>query len=186
MSRRAVACIASLVVSSAVLPGREASAQVTGTLTHNGTVMPVKAAVAVWDAKRPALKVHFLPFVPSAQETAALQKNDTFWLLDKPGSDPKKWPASPHGSITLSWSFDPKSAGNLAKAWADVYAFGIGKPNSNLNSSLTEGELKGTLTGPVKDGSTVTFSSAGEQSFEKDKLTWDVKVTTKVLPALAK
>jgi hypothetical protein len=185
MSRRVVVSVAALV-SSVALSSRPASAQVTGTLTHNGTAMPVKAAVAVWDAKRPALKVHFLPFVPSAQETAALQKNDTFWLLDKPGSDPKKWPASPHGSITLSWTFDPKSAGNLAKAWADVYAFGIGKPNSNLNSSLTEGELKGTLTGPVKDGSTVTFNSAGEQSFEKDKLTWDVKVTTKVLPALAK
>jgi hypothetical protein len=186
MNGRAVVCVASLMVSSALLLGREASAQVTGTLTHNGTVMPVKAAVAVWDAKRPALKVHFLPFVPSAQETAALQKNDTFWMLDKPSSDPKKWPASPHGSITLSWSFDPKSAGNLAKAWADVYAFGIGRPNSNLNSSLTEGELKGSLTGPVKDGSTVTFDSAGSADFEKDKLAWDVKVTTKVLPALAK
>jgi hypothetical protein len=180
------ACVALLVVSSAVFLGREASGQVTGTLTHNGTVMPVKAAVAVWDAKRPALKVHFLPFVPSAQETAALQKNDTFWLLDKPSSDPKTWPASPHGSITLNWSFDPKSAGSLAKAWADVYAFGIGKPNSNLNSSLTEGELKGTLTGPVKDGSTVTFDSTGEQKFESDTLKWDVKVTTKVLPALAR
>jgi hypothetical protein len=185
MSRRMVVSVAALV-SSVALSSHPASAQVAGTWTHNGTAMPVKAAVAVWDAKRPALKVHFLPFVPTAQETAALQKNDTFWLLDKPGSDPKKWPATPHGSITLSWSFDPKSAGNLAKAWADVYAFGIGKPNSNLNSSLTEGELKGTLNGPVKDGSTVTFNAAGEQSFEKDKLTWDVKVTTKVLPALAK
>lgn len=185
MNRRTVVFLAaSAALGVALAP--PASAQATGTLTHNGTVMPVKAAVAVWDAKRPALKVHFLPFVPSAQETAALQKNDTFWLLDKPGSDPKKWPASPHGSITLNWSFDPKSAGNLAKAWADVYAFGIGKPNSNLNSSLTEGELKGTLTGPVKDGSTVTFASAGEQKFESDTLKWDVKVTTKVLPALAR
>lgn len=163
-----------------------ASAQVAGTLTQNGVAMPVKAAVAVWDAKKPALKVHLLPFTPSAQETAALQKNDTFWLLDKPSSDPKKWPASPHGSITLSWTFDPQAAGDLGKAWADVYSFGIGRPNSNLNTSLAAGELKGTLTGPVKDGSTVTFNSAGEQSFEKDKLAWDVKVTTKVLPALAK
>jgi hypothetical protein len=108
------------------------------------------------------------------------------WLLSKPGTDPKKWPASPHGSITLSWSFDPKSTGTLAKAWADVYAFGIGKPNSNLSSSLTEGELKGTLTGPREEGSTVTFNGAGEQSFDSDKLAWDVKVTAKVLPALAR
>ena len=114
-----------------------ASAQVAGTLTQNGVAMPVKAAVAVWDAKKPALKVHLLPFTPSAQETAALQKNDTFWLLDKPSSDPKKWPASPHGSITLSWTFDPQAAGDLGKAWADVYSFGIGRPNSNLNTTST-------------------------------------------------
>jgi hypothetical protein len=184
MTRRTI--VGAAVLAAMALAGRDAGAQASGTWTHNGTAMPVKAAVAIWDAKRPALKVHFLPFEPSAQETAALQKNDTFWLLDKPGSDPKKWPATPHGSITLSWTFDPKSAGTLAKAWADVYAFGIARPNSNLNSSLTEGELKGTLTGPVKDGSTVTFTSAGEVSFEKDKLAWDVKVTTKVLPALAR
>ena len=186
MNGRAVARIASLVVSSAVLLGRPASAQTTGTLTHNGTVMPVKAAVAVWHAKRPALKIHFLPFVPSAQETAALQKNDTFWLLDKPGSDPKKWPASPHGSITLSWSFDPKSAGNLAKAWADVYAFGIGKPNSNLNFSLTGGEVKGTFTGAVKAGATVTLVTKGGGSMDAGKVTWDLNLTAKVLPALAR
>ena len=183
MSRRIVVSMAALA-STVALSSRPASAQAQGSWTHNGTAMPVKAAVAVWDAKKPALKVHFLPFEPSAQETAALQKNDTFWLLSKPGSDPKKWPATPHGSITLSWSFEPKEAGNLAKAWADVYAFGIGKPNSNLNSSLTAGELKGALTGPVKDGSTVTFNSTGEQAFESDTLRWDVKVTTKVLPAL--
>ena len=183
--RRTMGWTAALVLAAA-LSAREAPAQVSGTLTHDGTPMPVKAAVAVWDAKRPALKIHFLPFVPTAQETAALQKNDTFWLLEKPGPDPKKWPATPHGSITLSWTFDPKSAGTLAKAWADVYAFGIGRPNSNLNSSLTEGELKGTLTGGVQDGSTVTFTSVGTQDFEKDKLAWDVKVTTKVLPALAR
>ena len=183
--RRTMVWSAALALVAA-LSAREATAQVSGTLTHDGAPMPVKAAVAVWDAKRPALKIHFLPFVPTAQETAALQKNDTFWLLEKPGPDPKKWPATPHGSITLSWTFDPKSAGTLAKAWADVYALGIGRPNSNLNSSLTEGELKGTLTGPVQEGSTVTFTSAGDASFEKDKLAWDVKVTTKVLPALAR
>lgn len=184
MNRRAVVCVAALLVLA--LSSAAASAQVAGTLTHNGTPVAVKGVVAVWDAKRPALKVHLLPFVPSAQETAALQKNDSFWLLDKPSSDPGKWPASPHGSITVNWSFDPKSAGNLAKAWADVYAFGIGRPNSNLNFSLTEGELKGTLTGPLKEGSTVTFETTGEGSMEKDKLTWDVKLTTKVLPAIAK
>jgi len=186
MNSRAVEWAASLLVAGFALWSTVVSAQTGGTLTHNGTPMAVRGVVAVWDAKRPALKIHLLPFVPSAQETAALQRNDTMWLLKKPSIDPGRWPANPHGSITLNWSFDPQSAGTLGKAWADVYSFGIGAPNSNLNFSLTEGELKGTLAGVPKEGATVTFSSMGQGSLEKDTLAWDVKVTTKVLPALAR
>jgi hypothetical protein len=174
-----------LLASPLALASRPASAQATGTLTHNGTVMPVKGVVAVLDAKKPTVKFHVLPFVPTPAEIALLQKNDTMWLLEKPGSDPRRWPAAPHGSFRLSWPMDPKAAGTFAKAWTDVYAFGVGRPNSNLNFSLTEGELKGTLTGALKEGATVTLTSTGEGNMENEKLTWDVSLTTKLVPSLA-
>src|SRR4029453_697237 len=142
------------------------------------------AAVAVWDAQKPVLKLWLLPYVPTAAEIAKIQKNDTMWMLQKPSVDSKKWPdASPHPWVALNLSFAPETGGTLAKAWGDVYAFGIGASNSNLNFSHLEGEIKGPLSGGVKPGSTVTFAGSGQDSMEKEKLSWNVNVTTKVLAA---
>lgn len=179
---RTLALLLTAVVGSA----GPAAAQASGTLTHNGTAMPIKAVVAVWDAKDPSVKFHLLPVVPTAAQVASLQKGDTMWLLETPGPDPKKWPATPYGSLRVNWGFDPQAVGDMAKAWTDVYVFGVGRPNSNLNFSLTAGELKGTLTGALKEGSTVTFAATGEGTLDKDKVTWDVKATARLLPKLAR
>lgn len=162
-----------------------ASAQATGTVTHNGKTMTVKATVGVWDAKRSTLKLWLLPYTPTAEEIAQIQKGQTMWMLQKKSVDPKTWPgASPHAWVALNWNYSQEAVGTLAKAWGEVYAFGIGADNSNLNFSHLAGEIKGTLSGGVKPGSTVTFAGGGEESMEKEKLSWKVNVTTKVLPGL--
>jgi hypothetical protein len=163
-----------------------APVQSAGTMTHNGVAMPIKGVVAVLDEKAPSIKFYLLPFVPTAAETVLIQKNDTMWMLSRTPVDAKKWPVDPQGSITLDWAFDKAAAGTLEKAWANVYVFGIGKPNSNLNFSLTAGEAKGTFTGAVKAGSAVTLVTKGEGSMDAGKVTWDLNLATKVLPALAR
>lgn len=57
-------------------------------------------------------------------------------------------------------------------------------PNSNLNFSLTAGEVKGTFTGAVKAGSTVTLVTKGEGSLDAGKVSRDLNLTAKVLPVL--
>ncbi len=180
------AATAALVVTALATSGRVAAAQGAGTMTHNGVAMNVKGVVAVWDAKRPAVAFYLLPFEPTAAEVALLQKRDTMWLLEKDRTDPNMWKPMPYGSLTLNWSFEPKAVGDLTKAWTDVYSFAIGRPNSNLNFSLTGGELKGTLGGPLQEGSLVTLATTGQGEMEKDKLSWNVKLTAKLLPALAR
>jgi len=160
--------------------------QLSGTMTHDGVAMPIKGVVAVLDEKAPSLKFYLLPFVPTPAETVLIQKSDTMWMLSRAPVDAKKWPVDPQGSITLDWGFDKASVGSLEKAWANVYVFGIGKPNSNLNFSLTGGEVKGTFTGAVKAGATVTLVTKGGGSMDAGKVTWDLNLTTKVLPALAR
>jgi hypothetical protein len=155
-----------------------------GTMTHDGVAMPIKGVVAVLNEKAPSIKFYLLPFVPTPAETVLIQKNDTMWMLDRAPVDAKKWAVNPQGSITLDWAFEKAAAGSLEKAWANVYAFGIGKPNSNLNFSLPAGEAKGTFTGAVKAGSTVTLVTKGDGSLDSGKVTWDLNLTTKVLPAL--
>lgn len=177
---------AALAVSLLTVASAHALApqQLSGTMTHDGVAMPIKGVVAVLDGKAPSVKFYLLPFVPTPAETALIQKNDTMWMLERAPVDAKKWAVNPQGSLTLDWAFDKAAVGSLEKAWANVYAFGIGKPNSNLNFSLTAGEVKGTFTGPVKAGSTVTLVTKGEGSMDAGNVTWDLNLTAKVLPAL--
>ena len=70
------------------------SAQSMGTVTENGIVMDVKAAVGVLDDGR--LTVFLLPFQPTAAEIAKLQTDDSLWVLDKPPRTPRN--GRPHRS----------------------------------------------------------------------------------------
>jgi hypothetical protein len=165
--------IASIVLGSLLaLSAGPASAQMTGTLTHDGVAMPVKAAVAVLDAKGTGLRVYVLPFVPDAAETALLQKESTLFLMQK---------KSAYGSFRLKW-FDPASAGNMDKASVSLTGNDISKPNTSLNRMFMSG-FKGSLTGELKPGAEVAFTAAGAAPEARDTVAWDVKVTTKVLPA---
>jgi hypothetical protein len=182
--------IEAVVMASSLLAAAHARAlaprQVGGTMTHDGVAMPVKGVVAVLNERAPSIKFYLLPFVPTPAETALIQKNDTLWMLDRAPVDAKKWAVNPQGALTLDWAFERQAAGSLEKAWANVYAFGIGKPNANLNFSLTAGELKGTFTGAVKPDATVTLVTKGDASMDSGKVAWDLHLTTKLLPALAR
>jgi hypothetical protein len=160
--------------SALALAGARASAQTTGTLTHDGVAMPVKAAVAVLDAKGSGLRVYVLPFVPSAAETALLQKESTLFLLQK---------KSAYGSFRLKW-FDAAAAGQMDKVSVSLSGNDISKPNTSLSRMFMSG-FKGTLTGELKTGGTIGFSAAGSAPESRDTVAWDVKVSTKVLPAVA-
>jgi hypothetical protein len=168
-----------------VLSTLPAQAQVMGSLTSDGKEMPVKAAVAVWDAGKSALKIHLLAFVPTPAEITLLQKNDTDWLLDRPTLDAKKWPTwHPQVALELTWPEAP-TVGVLDKANYYLFAYGVGRQTSlNFNASGTD--LHGTLTGKVKVGEPVTLVAKSQEKLGDDLLAWDLKVTTKVLPKLAK
>lgn len=150
------------------------SAQTTGALTHDGVAMPVKAAVAVLDAKGTGLRVYVLPFVPSAAETALLQKESTFFLMEK---------KSAYGSFWLKW-FSAADAGKMEKVSVSLTGNGVSKPNASLSRMFMSG-FKGTLTGELKPGATIAFTAAGADADGRDKAAWDVKVQAKVLPAVA-
>jgi hypothetical protein len=181
------AFVPAAVLGLLALSSRPATAQNMGTLTHNGTVMSVQAAVAIFDPKKPELKIHLLPFVPTPGEISLLQKGETMWMFEKKTLDAKKWPTwVPRAALSLSWGFEPASVGNLDKSWYHLYAFGIGKENSNLNFNAPSDQLKGALSGKLKVGEQVTLKARGEDSLSDDKLAWDLAVTTKVLPALAR
>jgi hypothetical protein len=149
-----------------------ASAQTTGTLTHDGVAMPVKAAVAVLNAKGTSIRIYVLPFEPTAAETALLQKESTLFLMQK---------KSAYGSFRLVW-FGAADAGRMDKASVSLTGNDISKPNSNLSRMFMSG-FKGTLTGELKPGASIGFTAAGSAPESRDTVAWDVKVQTKVLPA---
>jgi len=164
--------ILTVVLGSLLLAGAHASAQTTGTLTHDRVAMPVKAAVAVLDAKGTGLRIYVLPFVPSAAETALLQKESTLFLMQK---------KSAYGSFWLKW-FDVADAGKMEKVSVSLTGHDISKPNSSLSRMFMSG-FKGTLTGELKPGASIGFTAAGSDADGTDTVAWDVKVTTKILPA---
>jgi hypothetical protein len=184
MRWHATAALATVVALTAAGAQALTPTQSFGTMTHDGVAMPIKGVVAVLDEKAPSIKFYLLPFVPTPAETVLIQRNDTLWMLSRTPVDAKKWPVDPQGSITLDWAFDRPAAGTLEKAWANVYAFGIGRPNSNLNFSLTAGELKGAFTGAAKAGAAVTLVTKGEGRMDAGKVTWDLNLAAKVLPVL--
>jgi hypothetical protein len=160
-----------LAVTLLALAGAPASAQTTGTLTHDGVTMPVKAAVAVL-AKNSGLRVYVLPFAPTAAETALLQKESTLFLMEK---------KSAYGSFWLKW-FGEGDTGKMDKVSVSLTGNDISKPGSTLSRMFMSG-FKGTLTGELKAGATIVFTAAGSAPESRDAVAWDVKVTTKVLPA---
>jgi hypothetical protein len=151
-----------------------ASAQTTGTLTQDGVAMPVKAAVAVLDPKGKEVKIHLLPFVPTAEETAMLQKDNELFLLKK----------GAHASVTITWTFEPEAIGQMDKAWASFRGHGISKPDAMMSRMFVNGKLKGTFKGELKAGSTISLTSAGTENDDRDKVSWDLNLSAKVLPAV--
>lgn len=151
-----------------------ASAQTTGTLTHDGVAMPVKAAVAVLAAKGTSVRIYLLPFQPTAAETALLQKENTLFLLQK---------KSAYGSFRLVW-FGAAEVGQMDKASVSLSGNDISKPNTTMSRMFMSG-FQGTLTGELKPGATIGFTAAGAAPESRDTAAWDVKVQTKVLPEVA-
>ena len=165
-----------------------ASAQL-GTVTHAGIEMPVRGAVALWDAERPSLRIHLLPFEPTPEEIHGLQTEKSFFFfeLERESPDPELWPSwMPHAHYQMSWSFDPDRVGDHEAAWLFVYAFGIGEQGSNLNLNTTAGEHPGTLTGEVKPGSTIRLQASGQDEIGDDVLSWELDLETEVLELLGK
>jgi hypothetical protein len=161
-----------IALGALLLAGAQATAQTTGTLTHDRVAMPVKAAVAVLDAKGTGLRVYVLPFAPTAAETALLQKESTFFLMQK---------KSAYGSFWLKW-FAAADAGQMEKVSVSLTGHDISKPSASLSRMFMSG-FKGTLTGDLKPGATIGFTAAGSDADGRDTAAWDVKITTKILPA---
>jgi hypothetical protein len=187
--------MASLALVS-LLASSGASAQTSGTVTHKGVSMPVTHAVAVaWEDKvcplNQCLQVYLLPFAPSAQETAEIQEGYPLFFLKKPGPDPKKWPKqSPYGMMELNWSGAQDRVGRFEAADITFSVAFIAGENIHDNFTRFAGALTGTISGDFKPGATITLQSAGSSAREgwedTTAIAYDVKVTTKILPATKK
>src|SRR5262249_31937814 len=139
-----IMCLVIIVLACALPP---CLAQSMGTMTEKGVSMNVKAAVAIFNPDGSSLRFVLLPFQPTAEEVAQLQKDETMWLLDQKTVDAKKWPAwCPYGSFQLSW-FDKTSVGDTKKASILIYTYGIGKGGSNINLNKPGDTIPVTLTG---------------------------------------
>lgn len=157
------------------------SAQSMGTLTENGVVMEVKAAVGLLKADGPSLEFFLLPFQPTAAEIAKLQSDDYFWVLDKPSPDAKKWKTCPFGKFRLNWSGAGQSVGDAKKASVYVLGNGIASEGTGTNITKLPAEVDASLVGTVKEGQEVTLTSKGSDTMGKTTLAWDLKLKSRIL-----
>ena len=154
-------------------------------VTANGTAMPVKSAVAVWDAKGSNLKLFLLPIQPTPAEVALLQKDDTLWMGAMASPDAKKWATwVPHAYLDLGW-FSAADVNDLSKASCHLFQVDIvGKANNSF-FDCDRDALKGVLTGKIKPGETITLAAKGSGKNGDNSYAWDLSVSAKVLPAVA-
>lgn len=176
--RRLLALLTLLLASSAA----RSSAQSMGTLTENGVSMDVKAAVGLLDSEGPELVVFLLPFQPTPAETAKLQADDYFWVLDKPSPDPEKWKTCPYGRLKLGWNGAKQSVGDAKKATSFfIQSNGISAEGNATNINKLPNQVDATLVGTVKDGQDVALTTKGSDTVGKTSLAWDLKLKTTVL-----
>lgn len=165
-----------------------ASAQL-GRVTHAGVEMPVRGVVALWDAERPSLRIHLLPFEPTAEEIHGLQTEKSFFFfkLERESPDPALWPSwMPHARYEMIWSFEKDKVGDHDAAWLYLYGFGIGEEGSNLNLNVPDGEHAGKLTGEVRLGSRISLQASGQDEIGEEELSWELNFETEVLELLGK
>ena len=177
-SRAGTALAACALVLSLVAPAAPLSS-----VTCNGVEMPVKAGVAVWDAKGTTLQLFLLPFEPTAAETERLGRGDTTWLDKRAPVDPKKWPRwNPRADLLLGWSWNPKAAGDAGKLnMCTLFQYDIAKNAVNSFVDCPDQKLNGRLEGRLAAGESITVASRGEGKNGDYALSWDFHVTTKVL-----
>lgn len=183
-------------VSLLAFAAASASAQTTGTVSHKGVSMPVTHVVAVaWDDSicplNRCLQLHLLPFAPTAQETAEIQKGHPTFFFSRPGPDPKKWPKqSPHAMLEFNWKHAQDGVGRFDTADITVSVGSIAGENDHNNFTRFAGALKGTITGEVKAGGTITVEAKGSSAREgwpdDTAIAYEFKATTKVLPVIKK
>ena len=149
-----------------------------GTLTENGIVMDVKAAVGVLDDGR--LTVFLLPFQPTAAEIAKLQTDDSLWVPEKPTPDAKKWKTTPFGKFRLDWRGRPQAMGDGKTAGVYILSNGVAGEGRGSNISRLPGEIDATVVGTVKEGQDVTVTSKGTDKIGTTVVAWDLKLNAKV------
>lgn len=159
------------------------SAATPSSVTCNGVEMPVKAGVAVWDAKGTTLQLFLLPFEPTAAETERLGQGDTTWLDKRAPVDPKKWPRwNPHAYLLLGWSWNPKATGDAEKLnMCTLFQHDVAKNAVNSFADCKDKKLGGRLDGRIAAGETITVASRGEGKNGDYAVAWDFRVSAKVL-----
>ncbi|MHB8799438.1 MAG: hypothetical protein ACYDBY_13340 [Thermoanaerobaculia bacterium] len=179
MSSRARFTLAACTLAlSAVAPAANPSS-----VTCNGVEMPVKAGVAVWDAKGTTLQLFLLPFEPTSAEAERLRLGDTSWLDKRAPTDPKKWPRwNPHAYLLLGWSWNPEAAGDAEKLnMCTLFQHDVAKNAVNSFVDCQDKKLNGRLDGRLAAGESITVASRGKGKNGDYSVAWDLTVTTKVL-----
>jgi hypothetical protein len=167
------------VILAAAMP---CAAQSMGTITEKGVVMEVKSAIALFDPERPSLRFMLFPDKATADDIAKIQAEDLFWTNKKTSPNPKNWPDwYPYAHFQFAWSFEKESLGNAKKASIFIYGYGISSQGSNMNINEFGDSVEATLTGTIKDGQEVAFTSKGSDKLGETTFSWDLNVKAKVL-----
>jgi hypothetical protein len=169
-----------LSLSLALVALRSDAADASGKVVHNGGEMTVRAAVAVFDASSGFLEVHLLEQPPPAEEMARLERGLT--------------PRGRRATLML-YVAAARDRGGVAPPADEIglqmYVDDIAGRNTAAVASPTPATLKGTLKGRIQPGEVITLVARDEASSDVnkkgnaanpiDKLSWDVRVKTKIL-----
>lgn len=179
MSSRARSILAACALYLTAIAATAAPSSV----TCNGVEMPVRAGVAVWDAKGATLQLFLLPFEPTATEAERLGLGETGWLDERPPVDAKKWPRwNPHAYLLLSWSWNPKATGDVEKlSMCTLFQHDIAKNAVNSFVDCKDKKLGGNLEGRLAAGETITVASRGEGKNGEYAVSWNFRVAAKVV-----
>lgn len=155
------------------------TAPCSGTVTHAGQTMQVVAAVAVWDASKPGLKLTLLPFTPSAAEVERIRKDEAFFAVVEHAKQAGKNlnAQTPYATLSIEWPFEKEAVGDMGSAFCHLYIGFLKDGGSNMNLSFpADDKGKGiTLQGKPEVGGEVTVTAKGADEFSGDAMSWDFR-----------
>lgn len=168
------------------------SADTLGTLTVDGTEMPVLDAVAVWDADRPSLAFYLLPITADDETIGLCRRDDTLGIVEKhPTPDPERWPDQlPWGRVEVYWR-DPDAVGDLDEASFEVFSWRVTQPEDTGTVVVQGGWMFGKpeeavleLEGNLEPDQQMHLKARGGHTPGEHRIEWNLDLRRVIVTTL--